>query len=145
MSKFVLKGIKSSCYFVAGSGFTGRDVKSATQLTQAEVEGVQQCSRNMGLENSVPFAVSTSWAVNYIRNTDIVNGVVQPNCKNPSRRRFATKDEAVQHGSRFGERRKNAGDAAGTAGHVGFYVTESNDPVNAEINWKTGLTNPLGG
>lgn len=130
-------------YFVAGSGFVG-SLKTATRLTSEEAAGVQQCARNMGINNSVVTTVVTSYAVNYIRSTDLVNGQVQPNCKNPSKRRFATKDEAVQHGSRFGARRANAGDAEGTAGHIGFYVTETSDPVNAEINWKTGLTNPLG-
>ena len=61
----------------------------------------------------------------------------------PSKRRFATFDEAVMHGSRFAARRKDRKDSDGTAGHKGFFVVETNDAVNSAINWKTGLTNPL--
>ena len=87
-----------------------------------------------------------SFAVCYIRPEDIqANGHIKSNKLNPSKRRFATLAEAIQHGGRFNVRRKNAQDKNGTAGHRGFYVIPSKDAPNAEINWETGLTNPIGG
>lgn len=137
MKKYLLK--KNGFYFVLGSGFSTSYKAKASQLTDAQVE----CAAGLGYVGTKELAIA-SFAVNYVRDTDLdANGNVQPNKKNPSKRRFATKDEAIQHGSRFGERRAKAGDKAGTAGHIGFYVTETTDPVNAVINWKTGLTNPV--
>lgn len=126
-------------YFVLGAGFSTSNQANASKLTQAQID----CAKGLGYTGtSIPVVVS--FAVNYIRATDLdAAGNVQPNKRNPSKRRFATKDEAVQHGKRFEARRLKQGDAAGTAGHIGFYVTESTDAVNAKINWKTGLTNSL--
>jgi hypothetical protein len=50
-----------------------------------------------------------------------------------SERRFATRKEAEHHGKRFTK----------IEGHKSFRVFESNDPVNAYVNWKTGKTNPV--
>lgn len=139
--KQYLKGTQSGLFFVLGKGFVASCTKDASVLTDAQVAS----ARNLGFEPSEVVKVATSYAVNYIREGDAkADGSIAANKRNPSKRRFATKDEAIQHGSRFQERRKKAGDEAGTAGHIGFYVTVSDDEVNAEINWKTGLTNPLG-
>lgn len=138
--KYNLKSNKSGKWFVKGDGYTGATQKNASALTDAEVAAVIAA----GFE---PFAkvaaLKVSFAVAYVRDTDLDGTTVKPNKRNPSKRRFATKDEAIQHGTQFGRLRKAAGDAEGTAGHVGFYVIETNDDVNASINWKTGLTNAL--
>lgn len=140
MNKQYLKGTASGLYFVLGKGFTASTLADASQLTNEQVAAV----RIAGFEPSETVAIVTSFACNYIRKGDHnADGSISANKRNPSKRRFATKDEALQHGSRFSERRKKAGDAAGTAGHIGYYVTESTDPVNAVINWKSGLTNPV--
>ncbi len=138
--KQYLKGTKSGKFFVLGAGFVARSTKEASVLTDAQVQAAQL----LGFEPSEVVKVATSFAVNYIREGDVnPDFSIAANKRNPSKRRFATKDEALQHGSRFSERRKKAGDEAGTAGHVGYWVSESNDAVNASINWKTGLTNSI--
>lgn len=136
-----LRGCKSGLWFVLGAGFTAVAQKSASRMTQAQVDGAKAA----GFEPATAYEVKvTSYAVNYIREGDIDNaGNVKPNTKNPSKRRFATRDEANQHGSRFGARKAAANAPEGSAGHIGYYVTETNDPVNASVNWKTGLTNSL--
>ncbi len=138
---YTLKSVKSGLFFVRGSGFTAKCDKEATQLSDADVN----CARSL-LEpfTMVEVSVTVSFAVNYIRKGDVgANGVVTPNKKNPSKRRFATRAEANQHGSRFYSRVAKKGDKPGSAGHIGFYVTETTDKVNASINWETGLTNAL--
>jgi len=109
------------------------------------------CLKNVGIVGSVEELV-TSYAVVYIRKGEgerLLKGLgknpANPNAGqvDPSKRRFATRDEADQHGSRFRTRKANASDAEGSAGHEGFFVVETSDPVNAKINWKTGLTNPV--
>jgi len=143
--KYALRGNVTGRFYVVGRGFVATSVAGATKMTSAEATQVQDCGRKFGAEASTAQAVAGSWAVNYIRAENLTStGQVKSDTRNPSKRRFATKDEAVQHGSRFGERRKRAGDENGTAGHVGFWVSESSDAVNSEINWKTGLTNPVG-
>lgn len=130
----------SGLYFVKGQGFTAKTQATASQLTAGEVD----CARGLGYvgtTEAVP--VRKSWGVCYVRATDLNGTAVKPNKRNPSERRFATKQEAVTHGSRFNVRRKRKGDSAGTANHVGFYVVETNDPVNAAINPQTGLTNSI--
>jgi hypothetical protein len=118
-------------YFVLGSGFTATGKCGASKLTSAQVT----CAGSNGFIGSTEeVAVNKSFAVNYVRPGDLVNGKVSANGNNPSSRRFATFDEAVQHGVNFQQREASKG-------HLGFYVTESTDPVNAEINWKTRLTN----
>lgn len=138
--KQYLKGTTSGLFFVLGKGFVAASTKDASVLTNAQVNA----ARELGFEPSEVVKVANSYAVNYIRQGDVgANGSIAANKRNPSKRRFATKDEALQHGSRFPERRKKAGDEKGTAGHVGYWVSESSDPVNAVINWKTGLTNSI--
>ncbi len=138
--KQYLKGTQSGKFFVLGAGFVARSTKEASVLTDAQVTA----ARSLGFEPSEVVKVASSFGVNYIREGDQNgDGSIAANKRNPSKRRFATKDEAIQHGSRFSERRKAAGDEAGTAGHIGFYVTPSCDAVNAAINWKTGKTNSL--
>lgn len=132
MNRYYLRGNRTGRYFVKGSGFTATTRAGASQLTSAEVAA----ARSLGFEPSTTETVRKSWAVNYIRPEDIVSGRVQANTNNPSARRFATKEEAVQHGTKFPTRSQSAG-------HAGFYVTETNDPVNAAINWDTGLTNAI--
>ncbi len=138
--KSYLKGTQSGLFFVLGKGFVASTIKEASVLSEDQIDAAQL----LGFEPSEVVEAATSYAVNYIRIGDVgANGAIAANKRNPSKRRFATKDEALQHGSRFPERRKKAGDEAGTAGHVGYWVSESNDEVNASINWKTGLTNSI--
>jgi hypothetical protein len=138
---FNVKSNLNGYYFVLGSGFSAYSVKQASKLTKEQIE----CVKNTGYSNFSVIEVQTSFAVSYIRNVDLnADGVtVKPNVKNPSKRRFATRDEAIQHGSRFAVRKAKGSDVEGSAGHIGYYVIETSDPVNATINWKTGLTNPL--
>ena len=139
MKQYTLKGSNGS-YYVKGEGFTASCRKKASALTDEQVN----CAIELGFTGTKE-VLATSFAVNYIRAGDLdSNGQVKPNTKNPSRRRFATRDEAIKHGSRFGVRKSaERGAKPGSAGHIGFYVTESTDPVNAKVNWKTGLTNPV--
>lgn len=138
---FNVKSNINGLYFVNGSGFTTSSVKSAAKLTAAQIE----CLKNLGYNNFSVIEVVTSFAVSYIRNVDLnADGVtVKANAKNPSKRRFATRDEAMQHGSRFAVRKAKGSDVEGSAGHIGYYVIETSDPVTDTINWKTGLTNPI--
>ena len=75
-----------------------------------------------------------SFAVSYIRAKDLVaGGAINANKNNPSKRRFATVEEANQHGSRFTVIEE----------HLGFYVTRTNDRPTDWVNGKTGKTNPV--
>jgi hypothetical protein len=140
MKKYYLQGNASGLFFVLGVGFIAADKNKASQLTNDQIAGAVAA----GFGPATKIEVVVSYAVNYIRQTDLdANLVVKANAKNPSSRRFATRDEANQHGSRFNVRKAAKGAPEGSAGHIGYYVTESTDPVNAVINWKTGLTNPL--
>lgn len=131
-------------YYVAGRGFYTTCAANATKLTQAQATDLVRCQASFGVTGIVTVPVACSYAVNYIRAGDLDGqGNVIANRRNPSKRRFATRDEANMHGSRFNVRRASAGAPEGSAGHIGYYVTESSDPVNASINWKTGLTNSL--
>lgn len=137
--KYKLQSVRNGYWFVKGQGYTGYNKAAASVLTQDEVNAVAKA----GFEPFYQFEAVVSYAVSYIRKGDLNdNGTVKANANNPSRRRFATRDEAIQHGSRFAERKAQGSDVPGSAGHIGFYVIETSDPVNAEINWKTGLTNP---
>jgi len=141
--QYKVKSIATGLYMIVGHGFVGSRCE-ATVIDGVGANLIAINSVTFGINDAVVEAAYTSYSVNYIRDVDINEcGVVTPNDKNPSRRRFATRDEAVKHRSRFGDRKAAKGDPAGTAGHIGFYVTESSDPVNAEINWKTGLTNQV--
>jgi hypothetical protein len=138
---FNVKSNYNGYYFVTGAGFTAYSPDKASKLTAEQVG----CLKNLGYNNFTVVEVKTSFAVSYIRQGDLnADGVtVKPNVKNPSKRRFATRDEAMQHGSRFAVRKAKGSDVEGSAGHIGYYVIETSDPVNAVINWKTGLTNPI--
>ena len=144
-NKYNVKNTVNGLYLIVGKGFVSATQKGATEFSYADVGSQINCAANMGLKTTyVAVPQVKSYAVNYVRTGDVnADGSISANKRNPSKRRFATKDEAIQHGSRFSERRKLANDAEGTAGHVGFWVSESFDAVNAAINWKTGLTNSL--
>lgn len=138
MNKYMLKNSKGF-YYVKGQGFASTCNKEATALDDAQLDTLA----DLGFEGQEELAF-LSFAVNYIRqsNLDEDNQVCSDD-RNPSKRRFATRDEAIQHGTRFGARKATADGEPGSAGHIGFYVTESTDPVNAAVNWKTGLTNSI--
>lgn len=143
-NQYKLRG-SNGLYFVNGKGFAAK-AADASILLDASIS----CLAEAGFTGTKEAAV-TSYAVCYIRKDDkVVNGVlvqVKPDAsKNqlvPSKRRFATEDEAWQHGTNARLRKANRGDKPGTAGHKGFFVIETNDPVNAVVNWKSGLTNPI--
>ncbi len=146
MSKNILKG-ENGLYFVLGQGFTASCPGAASVLDCSQIK----CAAGLGYNGTKEeLAENKSFAVTYIRAKDLSTGSLVKaglnaamNEVDPSKRRFATFDEAVRHGSRFNVRKANRGDQPGTAGHRGFYVSETSDPVNAKINWKTGLTNPV--
>lgn len=153
MNKYVLKN-SDGYFFVDGKGFHATSMKGATVLTNDQADCTIACSGKLGIVGITKVVAVTSFAVVYIRkdflvgSTDGVHGTQKQGDKNlnqvdPSKRRFATRDEALHHGARFPERRANRGDKAGTAGHIGYYVVETNDPVNSAVNWKSGLTNPV--
>ena len=138
--KYTLKGA-NGLYFVNGKGFTASCVKEASQLTNEQVK----CTDGLGfIGTSEEIKSVVSFACNYVRPEDVQgDGSIRKNTNNPSRRRFATRAEANQHGSRFNVRIAKQGDKPGSAGHIGFYVIETLDAVNATVNWESGLTNPL--
>jgi hypothetical protein len=142
-NKYTIKHSTTGLHLIVGKGFVSATQKGATEFLSGDANDQIKCAQAMGINATyVVVPQVKSYAVNYVRTGDVnADGSINANKRNPSKRRFATKDEAIQHGSRFSERRKNANDAEGTAGHVGFWVSESFDAVNAEINWKTGLTN----
>lgn len=149
MSKnnIALKGTNGN-YFVLGQGFTAPLVSAASLLSNEQVAS----ALNVGFTGTVEEVATKSFAVVYIRKGD-ANGTTlnkqAPNANlgqvDPSKRRFETRDEAIIHGSRFATRRARKSDpvGSGTAGHIGFYVIETNDPVNSAVNPATGLTNSL--
>ncbi len=145
MKNNVIYNNASGLYLVVGSGFISDTACNATKFTALEAQSQVKCAQSLGLDVSAEeIKIEKSFAVNYIRQEDInVMGQVNPNAKNPSKRRFATRAEAVTHGSRFAVRKAKGSKIAGSAGHIGFYVTETNEPVNAAINPQTGLTNSL--
>ncbi len=133
-------------YFVKGRGFVGT-VATASVLSEQDVS----CAANIGYSGK-SIELPSSYGVVYIRKGEgqkLLAGASKttPDANkgqvDPSKRRFATEDEAWQHGTRARERRANRTDAVGTAGHEGFFVVETYDPVNAAINWKSGLTNSI--
>ena len=142
-NKYTIKNVITGLYLIEGKGFVSATQKGATEFHFDELCDPLNAAASLGFTTEhaeVPQV--KSYAVNYVRTGDVnADGSINANKRNPSKRRFATKDEAIQHGSHFSVRRKLANDAEGTAGHVGFWVSESFDAVNAEINWKTGLTN----
>ena len=149
MNKYILKHANGG-YFVQGRGFVGAKA-AATQLTDEVASNLLQSAAAFGLEASSEEVANRSFGVVYIRRKDVTaeGGVAkQPanralNEVDPSKRRFGTMEEAITHGSRFHVRRAKKGDAPGSAGHRGFYVVETTDPVNAAVNPDTGLTNSI--
>lgn len=148
----VLKNI-AGMYFVFGSGFVASSVAAATRLETEQAIDLQDCAKAMGQgETTVESVANKSYAVCLIRK-----GQLQPDGSitgttvssgwplTPTRRRFATREEAITHGGRFATRRASKSDpvGSGTAGHLGYYVIETDDPVNAAVNPDTGLTNPI--
>jgi hypothetical protein len=146
MCKIIKNG--SGLYYKTGCGFTA-NIDEASRLDEMGVEDILNSCEDLGISNLTVedepvFAPSGSWAVCYIREGDLNgDGSIKLNTNNPSRRRFATRCEAIIHGSRFHVRKAKGSGVAGSAGHVGFWVIQTNDPVNAAINPETGLTNPV--
>lgn len=140
-TKYIAKHKDSGLFYVSGQGFTAECRDVASKLTEADTN----CLKGLGFSFTTEAVKEvSSYAVNYIRlkNLDGTGGVETDN-RNPSKRRFATFGEAKQHGSRFNLRVARKGDKPGSAGHIGFYVTETSDPVNAKVNFATGLTNAI--
>lgn len=147
MSKTILKN-GAGLYYVEGSGFTASSPSAATAMSSDQADCTIKCAAKFGTTGVVTESApaSVSYAVCYVRNADRqADGSIVANVNNPSRRRFASEAGARTHGARFHVRKARWGAAPGTAGHVGFYVIKTNDPVNAFINLKTGLTNPAKG
>lgn len=145
--KYVLKSDDGK-FLVINKGFTS-EIKQASNVTGEEADGLLSCAKSIGI-NLTLMENKFSFGVVYIRKGDASGVVLKKKDPvaalgqvDPSRRRFATFLEAVSHGSRFHVRRAKSGDPEGTAGHVGFYVIETTDAVNAEVNPATGLTNSI--
>lgn len=138
----------SGLYYKTGHGFTA-NLDSASRLDGFEVDSVLESCEDLGISGLTVIEApvekpSVSWAVCYVREGDLnSDGSIKTNTNNPSRRRFATRCEAIAHGSRFAVRKAKGSDVTGSAGHVGFWIIQTNDPVNAAVNPATGLTNPV--
>jgi hypothetical protein len=134
-------------FYKEGSGFIAIPKDQATRLSTEDANCVLKCASKFGFDGSTEEAPATkSFAVCYVRKNDVAaDGTVTANLKNPSRRRFATIEEARTHGNRFHVRKASWGAAPGSAGHQGYYVIETSDPVTDVVNPKTGLTNPAPG
>ena len=138
--QYIVQPKINGLYFVKGQGYDSTRKSDADLLTNVEIEAI----RIAGFEPFDKHEVVISYAVMYVRPKDVLSdGSVAANRDNPSRRRFATIDEANEHGSRFNKRKAKGSKVEGSAGHIGFFVVKTNDPVNASVNWDTGLTNPL--
>lgn len=148
MKQVVLKNNQGQ-YFVDGRGFNGTK-QDATRINEDQADCKIKCAAAFGV-SAITEDVTKSWAVVYIRKNDSVSltsvNKLAPNAAagqfDPSKRRFATDTEAKVHAGRFHARRAKRGDAPGTAGHIGAFVVETNDPVNSFVNFTTGLTNSL--
>lgn len=144
MSK-LLKSRSNGLFFIEGRGFTGTVAQATRFEGYGDVETAQKCAARNGIdsvienapavdENIKQNADGTSFAVSFIRQKDLrADGSVAANARNPSKRRFATRAEAEQHADRYVRIEK----------HVGKFITVTRDPVNAYVNPKTGLTNPV--
>jgi hypothetical protein len=144
MSKVLIKNTEGK-YLVTGSGFVGNST-NATQFCSEEAGDVQGCASSLGIQttkeavaevvtckNLVQNPDGSSYAVSFVRAKDLDgSGRVSAHRLNPSKRRFKTEQEARHHGARF----------VRIEGHRGFYVTKTQDPVNAWVNVTTGKTNP---
>ncbi len=98
MKNNVIYNNASGLYLVVGSGFISDTACNATKFTALEAQSQVKCAQSLGLDVSAEeVKIEKSFAVNYIRQEDInVMGQVNPNAKNPSKRRFATRAEARQ-------------------------------------------------
>ena len=147
MNKVVIKNTKSGLFFVEGTGFAGSQASATRFANAAEADQVLKCAARFGIavgDSVIEAAVEvdpnikqnadgSSFAVNFVRAKSInADGSINTHRLNPSKRRFATIEEARHHGSRFVTIEK----------HLGFYVTKTTDPVNAWVNQGTGKTNP---
>lgn len=158
MSKYIVYSVETGSFYEHGFGFSVGQESEATKFdTEAEALKIAEVAELMGLgvaevleAEDEPAKVEEgveagdcgciqqndngrSFAVSFIRKSDVGDGGVRPNRNNPSTRRFKTLDEANHHGVRF----------AKIEGHIGHYVTETYDPVNAFVNKVTGKTNPV--
>lgn len=143
MAKTV-KNTASGLYLVKGSGFVGTSAQATRFDSYEAANAAVACAADMGVRASIENAVDSdpnikqnasgvSFAPSYIRKKDLrADGSVAANGRNPSTRRFATRAEAQKHIDRFVK----------LEGHVGGFITESRDPVNAYINPLSGFTNP---
>ncbi len=138
--KYYLKG-SNGLFFVNGGGFVASAKANASQLTQENLD----CLTSLGFTGTKEAVViHKSFASNYVRpGEQNADGSTKANTKNPSKRRFATFEEAWTHGCRARSRRLLKTDQPGTCNHRGFHVTVTNDPVNANVNPLTGLTNDI--
>jgi len=144
MSKVIIK--KSSVTeYLNCAGFTTDISKAQVFDNAAAAQAKIASAAQFGLTLvTVAAPVTKSFAVGYIRKGDLnTDRSIKSNTNNPSRRRFATQKEAMQHGSRFAERKAKGSRTPGSAGHIGYYLIETNDPVNSSVNPVTGLTNKL--
>jgi hypothetical protein len=144
MSKYALKSVSSSLYFVEGKGFASSVAADATLFeSNEEASATASTAARFGLEAAVETVEpnikqntdGTSFAIYYVRPGDLnADGSVKANAQfNPSKRRFADRADAERHAARFVK----------IWGHVGFYVREVTQPANAWINPVTGFTNPV--
>jgi len=145
MSKVIVKNASSNNYVLAAGGFTTAIGLAQVFENAAAASGVIAQAAKFGVVLlTVAAPAQKSWAVGYIRSGDLnTDRSIKSNTNNPSRRRFATKGEAMQHGSRFAERKAKGSRVVGSAGHIGYYLIETNDPVNASVNPATGKSNKL--
>ncbi len=133
-------------YFVQGHGFTALEPAKATAFKDEEVAQTQECIASCGMGTSTAETIvvaadpnikqnadGSSFAVYYIRKNQVrSDGSVVTHKNNPSKRRFATEDEANHHARRFVK----------IEGHVGFWLQKRAEAVNAYVNKVTGKTNP---
>jgi hypothetical protein len=153
MHQYVIKNNKDGKFFVLGAGFTATEAKDATRFDDNDtLFNIEVGLGAGGFDFEAVDAPQVSFSVVYIRKGEgkrLLAGQGKAKADgnkgqvDPSKRRFATIEEAIVHGSRFYTRRAKAGDEQGTAGHEGFFVVETNDPVNATINPLTQLTNTI--
>lgn len=143
---YVIKQTTTGRYFITGRGMATSNPNEATKFTTVSSASNQiGCLNSAGLfyltveavpvvdPNIVQNRDGSSYAVSFVRPSQLrSDGSVNAHKLNPSKRRFATYEEAVHHGSRFMVIEK----------HAGFYVTKRYEPVNSYVNKVTGKTNP---
>ncbi len=145
-NKYIIKNVINGKFFVANKGFVATIPSEATKydLNSAELNSALAMARALGFSvttqefvpvdpNIVQNADGSSYTVHYIRKGQVnIDGSVQAHKNNPSKRNFATQDEAIHHASRFMK----------SEGHLGFFVIKVQARVNSYVNKVTGLTNP---